>query len=152
MLAINEDLCDMERVRDFTPDLPPSCAPSPSRSSTRSSSPRPGSFWSLLEAGGGVWGAPSESTAEKGEEFLAWCATAVVNLVRDMEDVHDRLEPSYSAERRRSRSRCRSLTSTGRRVYYEAHGEGDPVLLVTGLGADAPRLGPADGRIPRRTA
>ena len=23
VLAINEDLCDMERVRDFTPDLPP---------------------------------------------------------------------------------------------------------------------------------
>ena len=29
----------------------------------------PGSFWSLLKEGGGVWGNPSESTAEKGEEF-----------------------------------------------------------------------------------
>ena len=33
----------------------------------------PGSFWSLLEDGGGVWGKPSESTAEKGEQFLDWC-------------------------------------------------------------------------------
>jgi hypothetical protein len=36
-------------------------------------------------------GKPSESTAERGEEFLRWAATAVVNLVRDMDDVHDRI-------------------------------------------------------------
>ena len=94
VLAIDEGLCDMERVRDFTPELPAL------RTARLRSRPAflatPGSFWSLLEAGGGVWGAPSESTAEKGEEFLGWCATAVVNLVRDMEDVHDRLEPSYA--------------------------------------------------------
>jgi hypothetical protein len=52
----------------------------------------PGSFWSLLEEGGGVWGRPSESTAERGEEFLRWCTEAVVNLVRDMEQIHDRIE------------------------------------------------------------
>ena len=60
----------------------------------------PGSFWALLEDGGGVWGEPSESTAEKGEEFLEWATTAVVNLVRDMDDVHDRLEPRYLRTRR----------------------------------------------------
>ena len=43
-----------------------------SRCSTRSSSSTPGSFWSLLEEGGGVWGEPSESTVEKGEQFLQW--------------------------------------------------------------------------------
>ena len=37
----------------------------------------------LLEEGGGVWGRPSESTAEQGERFLQWGTTAVVNLVRE---------------------------------------------------------------------
>ena len=99
VLAIDPGLCDMARVRDFTPEIP----------ELRSSFfaildplflATPGSFWSLLEDGGGVWGKPSESTPEKGEEFLTWCATAVVNVVRDMEDVHDRLEPRYSRTRR----------------------------------------------------
>jgi hypothetical protein len=84
----------MARVRDFTPDLgelrtSPLALLDPLFLAT------PGSFWSLLEEGGGVWGKPSESTAEKGEQFLEWCTRAVVNVVRDMEDVHDRLEPSY---------------------------------------------------------
>jgi hypothetical protein len=90
-------------VRDFTPSLP----------ELRTSAfalldplflATPGSFWSLLEPGGGVWGKPSESTAERGEEFLAWCTAAVVNLVRDMEDVHDQLEPSYSRTRKGKRA------------------------------------------------
>ena len=101
VLAIDADLCDMERVRDFTPPLP----------ELRTSVfalldplflATPGSFWSLLEAGGGVWGAPSESSAERGEEFLGWCTSAVVNLVRDMEDVHNALEPSYAKSRKAS--------------------------------------------------
>ena len=100
VLAINEQLCDMERVRDFTPELP----------ELRTSAfalldplflATPGSFWSLLEDGGGVWGKPSESTRAKGEEFLGWCSRAVVNLVRDMEDVHDKLEDRYLASRPR---------------------------------------------------
>ncbi len=96
ILAIDEGLCDMERVRDFMPDL----------GELRTNSltlidplflATPGSFWSLLEQGGGVWGRPSESSAEKGEEFLGWCTRAVVNLVRDLDVLHDRLEPSYNA-------------------------------------------------------
>jgi len=47
-----------------------------------------------------VWGRPSESTAEKGEEFLGWATRAVVNFVRDMDDVHDLLEPRYLRSRR----------------------------------------------------
>jgi creatinine amidohydrolase len=99
VLAINEELCDMERVRDFTPHLPelrtnPLALLDPLFLAT------PGSFWSLLEDGGGVWGKPSESTPEKGEEFLEWCSRAVVNLVRDMDDVHDQLEPRYLRTRR----------------------------------------------------
>jgi len=90
VLAINPDLCDMDRVRDFVPDLGelrtnPFALLDPMFLAT------PGSFWSLLEEGGGVWGNPSESTAERGEEFLEWAKTAVVDLVRDMDDVHDRL-------------------------------------------------------------
>ncbi len=98
VLAIDEGLCDMARVRDFTPDLP-ELRTSPFALLDPLFLATPGSFWALLEDGGGVWGKPSESTAEQGEEFLAWCTTAVVNLVRDMEDVHDRLEPSYSRTR-----------------------------------------------------
>jgi creatinine amidohydrolase/Fe(II)-dependent formamide hydrolase-like protein len=80
----------MDRVRDFVPELGelrtnPFALLDPMFLAT------PGSFWSLLEEGGGVWGAPSTSTAERGEEFLEWAKTAVVNLVRDMDDLHDRL-------------------------------------------------------------
>jgi creatinine amidohydrolase len=94
VLAIDPALCDMERVRDFDPDFgelrtSPFALLDPLFQST------PGSFWTLLERGGGVWGSPSESTAEKGEQFLSWAAEAVVNLLRDMEDVHDRLEHGY---------------------------------------------------------
>jgi creatinine amidohydrolase len=90
VLAIDPDLCDMDRVRDFVPDL----------GELRTSAfalidpvflSTPGSFWSLLEEGGGVWGAPSTSSAEKGEQFLEWAREAVVNLVRDMDDVHDKI-------------------------------------------------------------
>jgi creatinine amidohydrolase/Fe(II)-dependent formamide hydrolase-like protein len=42
-----------------------------------------------------VWGNPSESTVEKGEQFLQWGATSVVSLVRDMETMHDRIAPGY---------------------------------------------------------
>src|SRR5207244_3777453 len=62
VFAIDENLCDMERVRDFVPELPEL------RTSARAVidpvfPATPGSFWSILEAGGGVWGKPSESTA-----------------------------------------------------------------------------------------
>jgi creatinine amidohydrolase len=99
VLAISGELCDMERVRDFTPELP-ELRTSPFALLDPLFLATPGSFWSLLEPGGGVWGKPSESTAEKGEQFLEWCKTAVVNLVRDMEDVHDQLEPRYAKTRK----------------------------------------------------
>ena len=83
-----------ERVRDFVPELDgfknhPLALLDPVFLST------PGSFWALLEQGGGVWGNPCESTVEKGEQFLQWGATSVVNLVRDMETMHDRIAPGY---------------------------------------------------------
>jgi creatinine amidohydrolase len=94
VLAIIPDLCDMERVRDFTPDFgelrtSPFALLDPLFQST------PGSFWTLLEDGGGVWGAPSESTAERGEDFLSWATEATVALARDMDEVHDKLEHGY---------------------------------------------------------
>jgi creatinine amidohydrolase len=98
VLAIDPRLCDMERVRDYMPQLPELRTGflsllDPLFLST------PGSFWSLLEDGGGVWGRPSDSSAEKGEQFLDWARAAVVNIVRDLEDLHDRLEPRYSRTR-----------------------------------------------------
>ena len=90
----------MERVRDFTPELP-ELRTSPFALLDPLFLATPGSFWSLLEDGGGVWGKPTESTAEKGEEFLEWGARAVVNLFRDMEDVHDKLESRYLRSRPR---------------------------------------------------
>ena len=131
MLAIDEELCDMERVRDFHTVA--------ARARTNALAlldlflATPGSFWSLLEDGGGVWGRPSESTAEKGEEFLAWATRAVVNLVRDMDDVHDQLGPATSA---RGGLGVPHAELGERRIFYEEHGSGDPVLLVSGLGAD----------------
>ena len=95
MLAIDPELCDMERVRDFMPELG-ELTNQPARADRPGVPLDAGSFWSLLEEGGGVWGKPSESTAEKGEEFLEWCTEAVVNLVHDMEtcttgSAHDRV-------------------------------------------------------------
>jgi creatinine amidohydrolase len=94
ILAIDPELCDMARVRDFVPEFEglhnhPLALLDPVFLST------PGSFWALLEEGGGVWGNPSESTVEKGEQFLQWGATSVVNIVRDMEKLHDRIAPQY---------------------------------------------------------
>jgi creatinine amidohydrolase len=96
VMAVDEKLVDMDRARDFTPDFGelrtnPFALLDPLFLST------PGSFWSLLEEGGGVWGSPSESTVEKGEEYISWCKDSVVNIVRDMEDVHDRIEPGIRA-------------------------------------------------------
>jgi creatinine amidohydrolase len=99
VLAINPDLCDMARVRDYTPELP-ELRTSPFALLDPLFLATPASFWTLLEEGGGVWGSPSESTAEKGEEFLGWCTQAVVNLVRDMEDVHDALEARAARARK----------------------------------------------------
>ena len=95
VLAIDQDLVDMERVRDFVPSWRASRTIR-SRCSTPYSSRRParsGRSSRRAEASGAT---PSESTAEKGEQFLRWGAASVVDLVRDIEDVHDRIEPGYS--------------------------------------------------------
>lgn len=102
VLAIDPDLCDMQRVRDFVPELgevrtSPLALIDPVFLAT------PGSFWSLLEEGGGAWGHPSKSSAEQGERFLGWCTEAVVDIVRDMEALHDRIEPGYRRAARRGR-------------------------------------------------
>jgi creatinine amidohydrolase/Fe(II)-dependent formamide hydrolase-like protein len=53
---------------------------------------RPGAFHTATLEGRGVWGSPSESSAELGEEFLNWCRQAVVDVVHDIDAVHDRLD------------------------------------------------------------
>jgi creatinine amidohydrolase len=90
VLAIDERLVDMEHARDFEPDLgelrtSPFAVLDPVFLAT------PGSFHAATREGGGVWGRPTESTAEQGEEFLEWCREAVVDLYHDCEAVHDRL-------------------------------------------------------------
>jgi creatinine amidohydrolase len=99
ILAIDAKLCDMDRVRDYVPRFPelrthPLTLLDPIFLAT------PGSFWSLLQDGGGVWGEPSASTAEKGKLFLGWCTQAVVNMTRDMETVHDMIEDGYLRSRK----------------------------------------------------
>jgi creatinine amidohydrolase len=92
ILAIDPDLCDMERARDFEPDLGP-LTTGPYTVLDPVFLATPGAFHAATLDGGGVWGRPTEATAEQGERFLDWCAQAVVNLVGDMERTHDRLEP-----------------------------------------------------------
>jgi creatinine amidohydrolase len=99
ILAIDERLCDMGRVRDFVPTFPP-LNTHPLTLLDPIFLATPGSFWALLEEGGGVWGNPSESTAEKGEQFLAWATEAVVNITNDMETVHDMIEDGYIRSRK----------------------------------------------------
>ena len=102
VLAIDEALCDMERVRDFAPHAP-------RVAHERARAARPGLPRHALARSGRcsrmvveAGGRPSESTAEKGEEFLEWSTRSVVNFVRDMDDVHDLLEPRYLRARRPS--------------------------------------------------
>jgi len=90
ILAINPELADMARARDFTPDLGP-LHTSPFAILDPVCLGTPGSFWRMLERGGGVWGAPSQSTAEKGERFLGQIVEGVIRLVADMDAVYDRL-------------------------------------------------------------
>jgi creatinine amidohydrolase len=94
VLAIDTRLCDMERVRDYMPDFG-ELRTSPLKLVDPVFLTTPGSFWSLLREGGGIWGRPSESSSEKGEQFLEWCTRAVVDMVHDLEAMHDRLEPGY---------------------------------------------------------
>ncbi|MDP9257584.1 MAG: hypothetical protein M3Q31_13640 [Actinomycetota bacterium] len=55
------------------------------------SSPR--SFWAQLKEGRGVWGNPSESTIKEGELFIRWCAASVVDLIHELETMHNRIAP-----------------------------------------------------------
>ena len=91
ILAIDPELCDMERARDFTPEFG-ELHTSPYTVLDAAMFARPGAFHLATVDGGGVWGSPTESTAEAGEEFLDWCAEAVVHVVDDLESVHDRLD------------------------------------------------------------
>ena len=91
ILAIDPALCDMERARDFAPRF----------EGLRTSEyvvldavmfARPGSFHAATREGGGVWGRPTEATAELGEQFLDWCREAVVDVLHDMDVVHETLD------------------------------------------------------------
>src|SRR5581483_1834553 len=91
VLAIDPALCDMEQVRDFEPEI------GELRTSVATVLEpvffaTPGSFWRVVAPGGGVWGRPSESTPEQGEEFLDLCRAAVVDVVHDMDRMHELVE------------------------------------------------------------
>ena len=91
ILAIDPDLVDMASARDFDPDFG-ELRTSPYTVLDAVMFPRPGAFHAATREGGGVWGSPSESTAELGEEFLDWCREAVFDVVHDMDAVHDALD------------------------------------------------------------
>jgi creatinine amidohydrolase/Fe(II)-dependent formamide hydrolase-like protein len=100
VLAMSEELCDMDRVRDFTPGAAPSCGRIRSHSSTRSSSQRQarsGRCWRTAAASGA---SRASRPPRKARSSSGWATRAVVNLVRDMEDVHDQLESRYLRSRR----------------------------------------------------
>jgi creatinine amidohydrolase len=91
ILAIDPALCHMEHARDFTPEFG-ELHTSPYTVLDAAMFARPGAFHAATAEGGGVWGSPTDSTAEAGDEFLEWCREAVVNVVHDLEAVHDRLD------------------------------------------------------------
>ena len=81
----------MASARDFDPDFG-DLRTSPYTVLDAVMFPRPGSFHEATREGGGVWGSPTDSTAELGEEFLDWCREAVVDVVHDMDAVHECLD------------------------------------------------------------
>ena len=100
MLAIDPELCDMERVRDFAPSLPelrtnPFALLDPFFLAT------PGSFWSLLEDGGGVWGNRASRRPRRVRSSSAGQHAGREPRARHGV-VHDRIEPGYrrAAKRR----------------------------------------------------
>ena len=122
VLAINADLCDMGQARDYWLSL--SYGPSSSPSSTRSSCRLPGHSgrcWRTAAASGSK---PSESTPRKARTSSPGGRRAVVNLVRDADDVHDQLEPRYS--RPGARVAMPFADVEGYQVYVEAHARATP--------------------------
>ena len=91
MLAIDPALVDMERARDFDPDFG-ELRTSPYTVLDAVMFPRPGAFHAATLAGGGVWGARPSRPPSSASEFLDWCRQAVVDVVHDMDAVHDRLD------------------------------------------------------------
>jgi creatinine amidohydrolase len=88
MLAIDPGLCDMEHARDFSPDFG-ELRTSPYTVLDAVMFARPGAFHVATRGGAGVWGSPSASSPELGNDFLDWCRQAVVDVVHDMDVVHD---------------------------------------------------------------
>src|SRR5262249_47874502 len=95
ILAIDPYLSDMGRPRGFAPDLG-GLRPGALTVLDAVMFARPGAFYVATLEGGGVWGSPTESSAELGEQFLDWCREAVVDVVRDLDAVHDRLDGGLS--------------------------------------------------------
>jgi creatinine amidohydrolase len=91
VLAIDPSLVDMERARDYEPELG-ELRTSFAAVLDPTFFPNPGSFWKIVEPGGGVWGKPTGATVEQGEQFLDWARQAVVDVVHDIDQLHAVLE------------------------------------------------------------
>ena len=78
----------------------PSYAPTRSRCSTRCSSPRPDRSGRCSRTVAACGGDRASRRPRRARSSSRWATRAVVNLVRDMDDVHDQLEPRYLRTRR----------------------------------------------------
>jgi len=92
VMAIDEDLVDMDEVEVDDPDMPddienPGALLDPLLIGK-------GSFYRVSESG--VWGDPSEATAERGEEYFDTITHAVGELINTFQDVRDDI---YERER-----------------------------------------------------
>ncbi len=88
VMAINPALVDLSRAKDFWPDFPPFGAnPNPALIAyfeTQVSA----NFQALPY---GTWGAPSQSTVERGKQFLDQIEAAVLRLLSETDKVYERL-------------------------------------------------------------
>src|SRR5205814_573276 len=129
VLAIDPALCDMERVRDFTPDLgelrtSPFALLDPLFQST------PGSFWTLLEDGGGGWGLLDGAVGGHGRGAAARAGRRARARRGCLDGRHDRPAVCGAASGARALARPALSVVAGRSV----HGLADPELAVVRAG------------------
>lgn len=88
VMAIKPGLVDLSQAKDFWPEFPDFGA-SPSPALTAYFETNVSANFQALPYG--TWGAPSQSTAAKGKEFLDQIEAAVLRLISEIESVYDKL-------------------------------------------------------------
>jgi creatinine amidohydrolase len=88
VMAINPALVDLSQAKDFWPDFPQFGA-SPNPALTAYFETNVSANFQALPYG--TWGAPSQSTVEKGQVFLDQIEAAVIRLISEIESVYEKL-------------------------------------------------------------